>query len=256
MQESTLYEFPLNERMRSFMRLENSFSQIDHFATRSSAWDSQATLMVLLEILNNIEKQDIKGELTKELERNIGILGNLLDVPEINSFKLQQTLDELYTHLHTIQNINGKIAKTLREEELLNVIRQRVSIGSSISSFEIPGFYFWMNKPSEERLQQLYTWLEEVRPIAGAISLVLNLLRNSATFDPKVANSGFFQKILTSQQICQLVRIELPVYANYFPEISGNKHRVSVRFLTYEKSTQRPVQVAADIEFAMSCCGL
>lgn len=256
MQESTLYEFPLNEKMRSFMRFENSFSQIDHFVTRSSALDSQATLMVLLDILNNIEKQDIKNDLIKELERCIGILSNLLDVPEINSYRLQQTLDELCTHLHSIQAINGKVAKALREDDLLNTIRQRLAIGSSISSFEIPSFYYWMNKTSEPRQQQLFTWLEEIRPMAGAINLLLNLMRNSATFENKTAVSGFFQKTLNSQQIYQMVRIELPLYADYFPEISGNKHRVSVRFLTYACTTQRPIQVSQDVDFAISYCGL
>lgn len=256
MQESTLYEFPLNERMRNFMRLENSFAQIDHFATRNSVYDSQASIMVLLEMLNSIEKHDVKNEITKELERNIGILNNLLDVPEINSHRLQQTLEDLHTQLHAIQNINGKISRTLREEDLLNIIRQRTSIGSSINSFEIPSFYYWINKSAQFRQQQLNKWLNEVRPLANAIKLLLNLVRNSATFDTRVATAGFFQKILSSQQTCQIVRIELPNDANYFPETSGSKHRISVRFLTYENSNKRPTQVGSDVEFAISYCGI
>lgn len=256
MQESTLYEFPLNERMRNFMRLENSFNQIDHFATRNSIWDSQASIMVLLEILSSIEKHDVKNEITKELERNIGILNNLLDVPEINSHRLQETLDDLHTQLNAIQKINGKIAKSLREEDLLNVIRQRISIGSSINSFEIPSFYYWINKPSQVRQQQLNKWLDEVRPLANAIHLLLNLVRNSATFDTKTATAGFFQKTLNLQQTCQIVRIELPADTNCFPETSGSKHRISVRFLTYEDGNKRPAQVPSDIEFSISYCGI
>lgn len=256
MQQPTLYEFPLNEKMRNLMRLENQFAQLEHFATRTSVWDSQASLMVLLDIVNCIEKNDIKNEITKELERNIGILNNLADAPAVNSYRLQQILDDLQMHLHAMQNINGKILRPLREEDLLNAIRQRTSVGSSINCCEIPSFYFWINKSGAERQQKLTRWIEEVQPIAAATSMLLNLARDSATFDTKVAESGFFQKSLNAHQACQMVRIEIPADSTYFPETSGSKHRISVRFLTYENTNQRPIQVASDVEFAMSCCGI
>jgi cell division protein ZapD len=256
MQQPTLYEFPLNEKMRNLMRLEHQFAQLEHFTTRTSIWDSQASLMVLLEIVNSIEKNDIKNEITKELERNIGILNNLTDAPAVNSYRLQQTLDELRAHLQAMQNINGKILRPLREEDLLNAIRQRTSVGSSINCCEIPSFYFWINKSGAYRQQQLMKWFEEVQPIATATRMLLNIARDSATFDTRVAENGFFQKSLNAQQACQMVRIEIPPESSYFPETSGSKHRISVRFLTYENTNQRPIQVASDVEFAMSCCGI
>lgn len=256
MHQPTLYEFPLNEKMRNLMRIEHQFAQLEHFITRTSIWDSQASLMILLDIVNSIEKNDIKNEITKELERNIGTLSNLTDAPAINSYRLQQTLDDLQTHLHAMQNINGKILRSLREEDLLNAIRQRTSIGSSINCCEIPSFYFWINKSGAYRQQQLKKWFEEVQPISEAITILLNLTRDSATFDIKVAENGFFQKALNAQQACQMVRIEIPAESEYFPETSGSKHRISVRFLTYENTNQRPIQVASDVEFAISCCGI
>lgn len=238
------------------MRLENQFAQLQHFAERTSIWDSQTSLMILLEVVNSIEKNDIKNEITKELERNIGILNNLTDAPAVNSCRLQQTLDKLHTHLYAMQNINGKILRPLREEDLLNAIRQRTQIGSSINYCEIPSFYYWINKPGIYRQQQLHKWFEEIQPISLAISTLLDLSRDSATFDIKIAENGFFQKSLGAQQTCQLVRIEVPADSPYFPETSGSKHRISVRFLTSENTYQRPIQVASDVEFAMSCCGI
>ncbi len=252
----TLYEFPLNEKMRNLMRIENQFAQFEHFSTRTSIWDSQTSLMVLLDIVNSIEKNDIKNEITKELERSIATLSNLTDAPAVNSYRLQQTLDDLKTHLHAMQNISGKILRPLREEDLLNVIRQRTSVGSSINCFEIPNFYFWINKSGDYRQQQLKKWFEEIKPIATATTMLLNLSRDSATFDIRLAENGFFQKSLNTQQACQMVRIEIPSDSAYFPETSGSKHRISVRFLTYENTNQRPIQVAGDVEFAMSCCGI
>lgn len=256
MQDTALYEFPLNERMRNFMRLENCFAQINHFAAHNTIWDSQASLLVLIEVLNIMERHDIKNEVTKELERSIGMLSNLLDIPGVDIQKLQDTLKELTAKLHAVQKIDGKVARSVREDDIINSIRQRTSSTSNVNSFEIPSYYYWLNKLGQIRQQQIYAWLKEVSPCADAISLILNLIRNSATFNVQTATAGFFQKTLNSQQSCQMVRIELPIAENYFPETSGSRHRISVRFLTYENAKQRPIQVIADVPFNISCCGI
>jgi len=255
-QQPILYEFPLNERMRNFMRLENYFSQMNYFVQNGSIWDSQAILLVLIEILNIIDRNDIRSEVTKELERNIASLSALIDAPEVNSSKLQNILDELQTQLHSVQHISGKITRSLREDDLLNAIKQRVAIASSINSFDIPGLYYWLNQPTSTRQQQIKQWLSELNPIENGINLLNNLLRESSFFETKEAEAGFFQKSLNPNQACQMVRVAVPADANYFPEASGSKHRISIRFLTYENTNQRPVQVSDNAIFSISCCSI
>lgn len=254
MQRPILYEFPLNERMRNFMRLENYFSQINYFSQNGAMWDSQTCLLVLIEILNIIDRNDIRSEVTKELERNIATLSALIDAPEVNSTRLKQTLDELQTQLHAVQHVSGKITRSLREDDLLNSIKQRVAIASSVNSFDIPGFYYWLNQPASVRHAQVTQWIAELNPIENGIILLNTLLRDSSFFEPQFAESGFFQKSLNAQQACQMVRIAVPADANYFPEASGSKHRISIRFLSYENTNQRPCQVPDNINFSISCC--
>jgi cell division protein ZapD len=256
MPQPILYEFPLNERMRNFMRLENYFAQINYFSHHNSIWDSQSSLLVLIEILNIVDRNDIRSDVSKELERNIGTLSNFLNTPAVNTSRLQQTLDELHTQLHALQHASGKISRSLREDDLLNSIRQRVAVASSINSFDIPGFYYWLHQPVHVRQQQVQQWLSELKPIESGIALLNRLLRDSAIFECHTAESGFFQKTLNPQQACQMVRIELPSDATYFPETSGSKHRVSIRLLSYENSNQRPSQIVGNVDFALSCCGI
>lgn len=256
MTSDSVYEFPLTERIKNFMRLENSFAQIGHFTARNNIWDSQASMLVLLEVLGVMERHDIKNEILKELERNIGVLTCLLDAPNVSHQKLEETLDELHTHVRALQTISGKGSKSLREDDLLSTIRQRTSIVSGINSFEIPGYYYWLNQNDGVRQQQIDQWLADTIPIADAISLALDLIRNSADFAGKIAQSGFFQATLQQNQACQMLRICLPLGVNYFPETSGNKHRISVRFLSYENTKQRPTQVSSNINFDLSCCGI
>ena len=256
MQEPVLYEFPLNERMRNFMRLENQFDQINYVSHHNAIWDSQAGLLGLIEILNIVDKNDIRNEVIKELERNITILTNFLDAPAVNRARLQETLDELHTQAHAIQTITGKVSRSLREDELLNSIRQRVAVSSNINSFDIPSFYYWLHQAPQTRQQQIQHWLSELKPIENGINLLNRLLRDSSIFEQQTADSGFYQKVLNPQQACQMVRIELPRGANYFPETSGSKHRISIRFLAHATPNQRPSQISDCIDFNMSCCSI
>ncbi len=252
----TLYEFPLNERMRNFMRLENYFTQIDYFSHHRTIWDSQASVLLLIEILNILDRNDIRSEVTRELERNITILSNLLNVPGINIHRLNSTLDELETHKHALQHIEFKPNKSIREDDLLNSIKQRVAISANVNSFDVPSFYYWLHQPIKTRQDQISLWLQEINPVADGICLLNRLLRDSQIFTQQIAVAGFFQQALNTQQTSQMVRIELPIDATYFPEISGSKHRVNIRFLTYDNSAQRPIQVTEDVEFNISCCSI
>lgn len=251
-----MYEFPLNERIRIFMRLENSFAQIVHFAARNNVWDSQASLLVLLDVLSIMERHEIKNEITKELERNINILNPLLDAPEVNSQTLQNTLNDLNAQLVAMRNINSRTGRIIREDDLLSTIKQRTSLNAGLNNFEIPSYYFWLNQSDTARQQQIDQWLQDSIPIANSISLLLDLIRNSAEFADQVATDGFFQHNLSPHQTCQMLRIELPSTVKYFPETSGNKHRVSIRFLAYDNTKLRPQPITDDVEFNISFCGI
>ena len=52
----------------------------------------------------------------------------------------------------------------------------------------------------------------------------------------------------------QLVRVYLPKESYLFPEISGNQHRFTVRFLEWCDINQRAIQTHDDIQFKISIC--
>lgn len=253
--QRTLYEFPLNERTRNFMRLEAYFAQLSHFSQHPNPWDSQICLFALIELLNIIERSDIRSEVSKELDRNIVILSNLFESPSINVDRLRLTLDELQTQLQALRNVSGKIGASLRNNDLINSVKQRLSI-SGVNKFEVPSFYSWLNQEASLRQDQLCNWIYTLKPLEEAILLLNRLLRNSAVFETKTASEGFYQQTLSPQQACQMVRVTLPPNAKFFPETSGNKHRISIRFLQHETTDKRPVQLAEPVEFDLSCCNI
>lgn len=68
------YEHPLNERIRTLLRLENLFTKIDFFLTKDTSTDHHAALIALFEVLEITARADIKSDLLQELERQKQIL--------------------------------------------------------------------------------------------------------------------------------------------------------------------------------------
>ena len=251
-----LYEYPLNERNRTFMRLEYFFNQVEHFSSINGELEIMAAVQGLIEIINILERNDVRSEILKELDRQHVSLKKLFSTPDIDREKLTDTLGKIETYNKILQTTAGKQTRQIRHDEFINSIRQRLALSSSLCSFDIPSLHHWLHQPFCMRQKQFNQWLSEFVSIEDSIIFVLNLIRNSALFETKVANSGFFQKQLDHNSACQIIRIALPDEMQVFPEISGSKHRVNVRFLNYAHTAKRPEQTNKNVEFDISCCYL
>ena len=68
------YEYPLNERIRTLLRLEDLFERSRHFIARSEPHDHHVALLTLFEILEVAGRADLKSDLLQELERQKQVL--------------------------------------------------------------------------------------------------------------------------------------------------------------------------------------
>ena len=57
------YEHPLNERIRTLMRLEDLFTRVRHFAAHEAHVDHHAALVALFEITDVAARADIKPDM-------------------------------------------------------------------------------------------------------------------------------------------------------------------------------------------------
>ena len=74
MSEFHIYEQPLNEKVRSFLRLEKLFHQYHFHLQHGSEWNNRIAIDSILELLAFTTRSDIKLEILKELERQYGRL--------------------------------------------------------------------------------------------------------------------------------------------------------------------------------------
>jgi cell division protein ZapD len=254
--EPVVYEQPLNERIRNCLRLEHLFSGIDYAIDGESPWDARSTLTRILEVSDFLVRTDIKGELIKELEREINTMNGLRNNPSVNGAVLDQTIGAMSEILVRLKAPDCQPGARIRNDELANQVRQRISIPGGTCSFDVPSLHFWLNAQPSQRSSQMQVWMQDLRLVQKAIRLILGLIRESAMPRVAVANAGFYQQQLEANSQCQLVRVLMPRESDAFPEISGGKHRFTVRFYAQRATSTRPAQVQDDVRFELACCGI
>ncbi len=249
-----IYEQPLNERIRAFLRLELLFQQIRHHLGGASAWDTRAALSDLLEIMTIAGRSDLKTEVMKELERHTASLARHERNPVVDHGQLGQLLDEMDVLIDELHAINGPVGAHLKDNEFLGAVMQRSAIPGGTCDFDLPAYHFWLQRSPEDRIRDLVSWLECFDTVGRAIRLILRLTRGSTLFEPREARAGFFQMNLDPGAPCQLVRVALPAGMPVYAEISGGRHRFTVRFMQQTSVNQRPTQATDDLEFELACC--
>jgi len=253
----TTYEFPLNERIRVFMRLEQLFEQLDHFMAGNSVFDKRAAIDTLLDILTIFSRSDLKSELIKELERHAKVLSQLSNSQDVDNEKLQEVLAELGQASRNLYNNSGKIGASVLESGLFQSISQRSSIPGGSCSFDLPAFHYWLEQEPATQQMDLQHWTQPFGDIRIAVNLILGFIRQSSVPKQEIAPAGFFQSSLDKAvHPVQLLRVSVPSSVPCFAEISGGKHRFSIRFMQPSTDENRPVQTQDDITFTLARCAV
>lgn len=249
-----VYEQPLNERMRTFLRLDFLYQQTLYHEEREDPWSTRAAMSSLLEILAITARGDIRSEVLKELERQMSIMNDYQTKPGVDGGRLHSLLSNL-ARLRTELNAAGALfLQRLRDSEFLSAIKHRSSIPGGTCEFDLPDYRHWLDQPFEARSAAFNDWMSTIRPLCDAVTELLWLTREAARPRPETATGGVFQIVLERDNPSQLLRITLPAGTPIYPEISGSHHRCSIRFLTWKDVSTRPVQATEDVKFLLTVC--
>jgi len=252
--DTIVYEQPLTERMRTFLRIEFLARQAQHHARQPSAWASRAAMGSLIEILAIVSRGDVRGEALKDLERHATLLTGFASRPGVDRSRLDALLERISQLRAQLGTCGANYTQPLKDSEFLASIRHRSAIPGGTCEFDLPDFKHWLNLPESQRYDDFQAWFRHLKPLCDAIGQLLWLTRESSPGRPETAPGGMFQHQIDRSMGCQLVRITLPAGTGCYPEISGGQHRVTVRFLTWSGPEQRPVQVTENVSFDLTCC--
>jgi cell division protein ZapD len=229
-----LYEYPFNERIRTYLRLEHLFRRLGELIPRSHPLDHHYALATIFEVMDVAARADLKSDVLKDLERQKQTLNGYRGNPAIAERVLDEVIGQVEACFSAVNSTPGKAGQPLTENEWLMSIRSRAGIPGGTCEFDLPGYYAWQHLPAEQRRADLARWAATLAPLADSIQLLLRLLRDSGMPQKVIAAGGQLQQTLPQGRTFQLLRLRIDPALGVVPEISGNRLIVSVRLMRQE----------------------
>lgn len=246
------YEFPFNERIRTYLRLEDLFVKMLHHIEVGHEVNHHVALLTLLQILDLIDRGDLKVDLLQELDRHKVQLSFLQGNPNIDQNALGETLASLDRCATLLRSDHQKLGQSLRDNDWLMSVKQRAGIPGGVCEFDLPSYRHWLYLSIDRRKTDFSQWLSKLMPMYEAIRMLLQLLRGSGQVMSLLAHKGAYQQQLSGHKPAQLLRIEIG-HDECFPEVSANKYAINIRFQKLD-FVQRPKACEEDIPFKMIIC--
>jgi cell division protein ZapD len=247
------YEYPLNEGIRTMLRLEHLFDRLGQLIARDSALDHHYALATLFEIVDVASRADLKSDLLKELERHRGQFEGFRGNPGVSQEALQLALDKI-DHAHGMLNaLAGKAGAEIASHEFLMSIRSRISIPGGTCEFDLPAYHAWQQQEPARRRADVLRWMATVMPLAEALNVLLALLRDGGAPQRVVAKAGQFQYSLPQGKVFHLLRVKLDAAHGVVPEISGHRLMAAIRLMRPD-AEGRLKPVSQDIDFELTLC--
>jgi cell division protein ZapD len=246
-----LYEYPFNERIRTYLRLEHLFRRLAELIPREHPLDHHYALGTIFEVMDVAARADLKSDVLKDLERQKQTLNGYRGNPGVAEGVLDKVITQLEGCFSAVNGTPGKAGQPLTENEWLMSIRSRAGIPGGTCEFDLPAYYAWQHRPAAERRADLERWASTLAPLAESIHLLLKLLRDSGTAQKVMSSGGQLQQQLPQGRTFQLLRLRINPALALVPEISGNRLMVSVRLMRQESDRLQPTTDNAPFELTL-----
>ena len=239
-----IYEQPLNEKIRSYLRLEYLATQLAQYLVQDHQHRCFSPLFSLCELT---DRCDYRSDVLKDIDRQVIILNQYKLQPQADQQKIEDTIQQLLMTKPSLQ-APERMGSQLKKDKFITALRQRFAMPGASCNFDLPQLHFWLSKPWNERQQDLHNWIAEYQVLLTPITLLLELIRDTSEFTQAQANAGFYQG--DSNLALSLIRVKVNTSQGCYPTISGNRNRYAIHFVDFEQ--QRHTDKS--IEFLLASC--
>lgn len=246
-----VFEQPLSERVRTFMRLEFLFQQRRHHALDDSPTGTRAALQSLLDVLSLTARSDLKSEVIKDIQEQQAALTRSPAL--LQGMEVRTAFARLADALKGVQRLPSHFAgSSLRSHEFLDAIAKRSAIPGGAAPFDMPALHRWLGEPTIRIRADLERWFSHFSPYEVAIAASLDVLRHCGSDQALVATGGVH--LHTPQAAHQLLRVKVSSDTGLYPEISAGRYRYSLRFMRQPDVDSRATQITQNVAFQLQCC--
>lgn len=247
-----VYEYPLNEHVRTYLRLECLFHRLQELVAQPAALSHHFAILTLFDIVEACSRADLKSDVLKDLERQKQQIAAFRGNPAVSEAALDRTLEALRNAYQTLVQQHEKPGERIAKDEWLGAIRSRAAIPGGTCGFDLPTYHAWLHGAPEARHAALLRWSRPLEPLLQSVVLLLRLLRDNAHSQTVHTAKGQFQTPLAREREVQLVRVQVDAAPELVPEISGNRFLLAIRLLTRaDNGTFEPTDANAALVLAL-----
>ena len=248
-----LYEHPFNERVRTWLRLEYLFDRLEQLLARTEALDHHYALLALFDLMEILGRSDLKSDVLQDLSRQKSAYAGFRGNPAISEAALDAVLSHLEKAFDALNMQRGKPGQVLAGTEWLLNVRRRAAIPVGTCGFDLPAYHAWLHQSADTRQADLLRWADDFGPMAQAVALLLQLLRESGQPQTVVAQGGQYVRALTQGKPYQLLRLVINSALNLIPEITAHRLAVSIN-LTRHAADGKTHLVREDVPIELAFC--
>lgn len=226
-----LYEYPFNERIRTYLKLEHLFERLEILLKRNDPIDHHHAIQTIFEVMDVGSRSDMKSDVLKDIDRHKAQLNAYRGNPAISEPLLDEAIARLDHSFHLLSSTPGKTGQGLLDIDWLMSLRGRMSIPGGTCEFDLPAYHHWRHFGPEQRKQDLRQWASTITPLGDAIAQLMRMMRESGAPQKVVTTNGLFKQSLPLGRPFQLMRLQIHPDTGLIPEISGNRMLFTVRMM-------------------------
>jgi len=239
-----IYEQPLNEKIRSYLRIENLALQLQLHLKDDHQHQCFYPLFSLAELT---ERCDYRSDILKDIEKQIQIISSWRANSNVDHDQVDQLKQKLSAFKLSLQT-QERIGCRFKQDKFISALRQRFNMTGAYCNFDLPQLHFWLGKDWQSRQQDIEGWVQQFQPLLAPIMFLLDLIRTTADFSLCQAQAGFYQS--NSPQPLLLIRVKINSDQNCYPTISGNRNRYAIHFVDFNLHHH----TNETIEFSLATC--
>ena len=173
-------------------------------------------------------------------------------MPDADNEMVSNLLEDLNAIKEKMIQLGTGYLNPLRDDDYISALLHRHTLPGGKAEFDMPRYKFWLEADSKTVNDDLNEWINVIKPICAGIERLMGIIRESSEPIGTVASSGQYNHQIGKTAQISLIRVFLD-NTNVYPEISGGRHMIAIRFLERNDEGQFK-QTEENIDFKLSLC--
>ena len=240
-----IFQFATHFLSRIALRLEYFFKTITEACHESHELIHRFALKSIIEILELIERPEVKSRFLKELIRIEHVLKKTNSINDIPLFR------QLEEQIYILSHVPDPFGSSIQEDLFLKSLRQIHQPNTQECEFNSPQLVLWFNSDALVRQNTISHWLLLLKNLENTVHIYLNLLREATQYAPIITHNGFYQYGISPKSMNHLILLKMDKSLNIIPKLQLGHHNLTIRL--YDGSAGHEIHnhdIAMEIGFS------